>query len=294
MVELREVMAALYERPPAARRDAALAYAAAGLPVFPCVPGGKTPLTHNGYQEATTATRRIRGWWAWQPAANIGIATGHGVDVLDVDVHPGGDGYQVLRRLHRNGLVSGALQSVRSPSGGVHLYFPSDPARPQRTWARGTSHVDFRGTGGYIIAPPSTITVAGTLRQYKTISLGGAGSPVDADTIRDLLTPPRPPRPRPVVGANPTPAAERLAGWLAGAVEGNRNSSLFWAACRLAELGMDEPAIQGALDGPARTAGLADREIETTIRSAWRTVQVTPNPSPANSPFRSSREAVTR
>ena len=83
MVQLREVMAALYERSPAALRDAALAYAAAGLPVFPCAPGGKTPLTHNGFHEATTSVRRIRGWWAWQPEANVGIATGQGVDVLE-------------------------------------------------------------------------------------------------------------------------------------------------------------------------------------------------------------------
>lgn len=86
-------------------RDAALMYAAAGLEVFPCVPGGKQPLTTRGYRDATTGARRIRGWWAWQPEANIGIATGHGLDVLDVDVHAGGDGYRTLERLHRAGMV---------------------------------------------------------------------------------------------------------------------------------------------------------------------------------------------
>ena len=292
MIELQEVMAKLRERPPEVLRDAALAYAAAGLPVFPCVPGGKTPLTHTGFQEATTHARRIRGWWAWQPDANVGIATGTGVDVLDVDVHPGGDGYGVLERLHSEGLLRGALQSVRSPSGGVHLYFPSDPTRPRRTWARPTAHVDFRGTGGYIIAPPSVITVAGVPRRDETIAVGGTGSPVDADAIRALLTPPRPPRPRPAVAASPGVAAERLAGWLSSAVEGNRNGSLFWAACRLAEVGLDESTILGALEGPARTVGLGDREIETTIHSAWRTAQLTPE-SPS-SPFRIDREAVTR
>lgn len=64
-------------------RDAALMYAAAGLEVFPCVPGGKQPLTTRGYRDATTGARRIRGWWAWQPEANIGIATGHGLNRID-------------------------------------------------------------------------------------------------------------------------------------------------------------------------------------------------------------------
>lgn len=293
MTQLREVLMALQQRPATPLRDAALAYAAAGLPVFPCVPAEKTPLTKHGFHEATTSTRRIRGWWAWQPNANIGIATGHGVDVLDVDVHPGGDGYAVLQRLQHDGLLAGALQSVLSPSGGVHLYFPSEPQRPRATWARGTAHVDFRGTGGYIIAPPSIRNVDGVRRRYETIAVGGAGAPLDADTIRTLLTPARPLRSRPI-GTQPTGlSGDRLARWLAQVPEGNRNAGLFWAACRLAETGLDESGILDALDGAARQAGLAEREIEITVRSAWRTAQLSPDTSTSR-PFRSGREAVTR
>ena len=63
--------------------------------------------------------------------------------------------------------------------------------------------------------------------------------------------------------------------WLFGAVEGNRNASLFWALCRLAERGFDEQGIHDLLDRPALAVGLGAREIETTIRSAWRTIQLT-------------------
>ncbi len=294
MVPLPQLLTRLHTQPPAMLRDAALAYADAGLPVFPCVPGGKTPLTHTGYREATTSARRIRGWWAWQPNANIGIATGHGVDVLDIDVHPGGDGYDVLERLHAAGLVSGALQAVRTPSGGVHLYFPSDPDQPRRTWSRGTTHVDFRGTGGYVIAPPSRVTVGGAPRRYETIALSPAASPVDADAIRDLLTPPRPARAPSAPPAGTETRVQRLAGWLAGAVEGNRNASLFWAACRLAEIGLDETTILNALDGPARQAGLPDREITSTVGSAWRAAQLTPEAEGTDDRSLSRREAVTR
>jgi hypothetical protein len=293
MDRLLQTLNELRTSPPSTLREAALAYAAAGLPVFPCAPGGKTPLTHTGFQEASTRPDRIRGWWAWQPGANVGIATGHGVDVLDIDVHRSGDGYAALESLYRAGLVAGALQAVRTPSGGAHLYYPSDLQKPRQSWSRGTSHVDFRGIGGYIIAPPSAVHVGAELRPYRQLAIGGHPMPGDADTIRDLLTPPRPSQP---VHELPhgLPDTERLASWLATAAEGNRNSSLFWAACRLAELGMDESTIRDALDRPARTAGLEEREINTTVHSAWRSFQVNPDRPGAGRPFRSRRESVTR
>jgi hypothetical protein len=293
MDRLLQTLTELRRNPPDAFGDAALAYAAAGLPVFPCVPGGKAPLTHNGFQEATTRPRRIPSWWAWQPRANIGIATGHSVDVLDIDVHNGGDGYAILEQLHQAELVSGALQAVRSPSGGAHLYFPSDSQHPRQSWSRGTSHVDFRGVGGYIIAPPSVVQVDAELRPYQQLAISAHSTPVDADTIRNLLTPQ--PRLRPVRSQRGVPpGVERLAGWLATAEEGNRNSSLFWAACRLAELGMDETTIRDTLAKPARTAGLEDREISTTVHSAWRTVQITPDRPGTGHLFRAGRESLTR
>ncbi|MHC9043319.1 bifunctional DNA primase/polymerase [Microbacterium saperdae] len=260
---------------PSSVRDAALMYTAAGLEVFPCVPGAKQPLTKRGYRDATTDPRRIRRWWAWQPTANIGIATGYGLDVLDIDVHAGGDGYAVLERLHRAGLVNRALGAVRTPSGGTHLYFPSDPDRPQRTWARGTAHVDFRGTGGYILAPPSTVVSHLGRQGYEILTLNPDSHPVDGERLRELLTPPHP-RLTPARAGTVTQDAERLTRWLGQAAEGNRNASLFWAACRLAEHGIDAQGLHGVLERPALEVGLGAREIEATIRSAWRTTQLTP------------------
>ncbi|MFC1464184.1 MAG: primase C-terminal domain-containing protein [Candidatus Brachytrichaceae bacterium NZ_4S206] len=52
--------------------------------------------------------------------------------------------------------------------------------------------------------------------------------------------------------------------------EGNRNSALFWAACRAAERGMHEHEISELLADAARSTGLRDREIAATIRSATR------------------------
>jgi hypothetical protein len=47
---------------------AALAYARAGLPVFP-VSVNKTPLTPHGFKDATTDEAQIARWWADFPNA---------------------------------------------------------------------------------------------------------------------------------------------------------------------------------------------------------------------------------
>ena len=68
---------------------AALAYATAGWPVFPCIPGEKVPATSHGVKDATTDAAQIRAWWARNPDRNVAIATGApGPDVLDIDRQP--------------------------------------------------------------------------------------------------------------------------------------------------------------------------------------------------------------
>ena len=257
--------------------EAAAVYAAAGIPVFPCAPGQKHPLTAHGFHDASTDPAQIDAWWQRYPEANIGIPTGVVVEVLDVDVHATGTGYPILRVLQREGLIGGWEQAVRSPSGGLHLYYPSDPDRQPRSWSWGRAHVDFRGTGGYIIAPPSTVTTDHGDRRYEIIARGRVPRPVDADGVRDLLTPT--PGPRPATGpiARRETSVERLADWVAGLAEGNRNAGLFWAACRLAEAGR-EPDTFGVLEPAATAAGLESREIAATIRSAHRAARIAVEP----------------
>jgi Bifunctional DNA primase/polymerase, N-terminal len=166
-------------------RDVALGYASRGIPVLPlhhplpnrgdlqpvggnqrpearsgCScrdPGCGQPAKHplgslvpHGVKDATCNRARILAWGTRHPQANIGLATGHRFDVLDVDGPTGAHAIRTLAATH--GLESsGPL--VRTGGGGWHFYLAPTGlgnARPQDL-----DHVDWRGRGGYVVAPPS-------------------------------------------------------------------------------------------------------------------------------------------
>jgi hypothetical protein len=177
----------------------ALRYADLGIPVFPCVPGGKQPLTPNGFHDATSSPRVVQAWWERHPYANIGLPTGArtGVLVVDVDVHSAGSGFQAFERARSEGIGDHWGWLVRTPSGGVHAYYPSGGDVEQRSWQVPSAHVDFRGDGGYVIAPPSRIDVDGVTRTYAVIAVTTKSvRPVDALQLRHFLEPPRTPTTR--------------------------------------------------------------------------------------------------
>ena len=254
---------------------AARSLAAAGVPVFPCVAEGKRPLTRRGFLDASSDPEQVAAWWSRTPNANIGIPTGapSGVVVVDVDVHGPHDGRAAYQRATDEGLVDGAGLLVRTPTGGAHVYFPATPGEQQRSWQAATASVDFRGDGGYIIAPPSRRIIDGHVRRYEVADIAAHSvGTVDATRLRDFLNP-RPVAPPPASRDSMDVDAGRLAAWVAGRGEGERNRGLFWAACRLAENGISPADALDALGAAAQSAGLGDREITTTVRSAYRATQ---------------------
>jgi hypothetical protein len=168
-------------------RDAALGYASRGIPVLPLhhpllhrgdlqpVNGDPQPaegegsgcscrdpgcgqvgkhllgsLVPHGVNDATCNRARILAWWTRHPQANIGLATGHRFDVLDIDGPTGAHAIQELAAAH--GLTSsGPL--VRTGGGGWHYYLA--PTGLGNVQPQGLEHVDWRGRGGYVVAPPS-------------------------------------------------------------------------------------------------------------------------------------------
>lgn len=246
-----------------------------GVPVFPCAVNGKKPLTPRGFHDATINLRQVEQWWTAVPQANIGVPTGavSGVVVIDVDHGPMVNGYESFDRAYHAGLVSGWEMICLSPSGGMHAYFPATPGVEQRSWQAARAGVDFRGDGGYIIVPPSS-RIIGTQRMAYTIQ---AVNPVDtrtleAETLRDFLDPRPASTSEGSLAAGEPTNASRLASWVARRKEGERNAGLFWAACRLAENNVPATEALDVLSRAAGEAGLHEREITTTVRSAYRTV----------------------
>jgi hypothetical protein len=137
---------------------AALAYARRGIPVFPCLPGGKTPLTRRGFFDASAEADAVEAWWKTRPHANIGMPTGDacGFWVLDVDVkNPDASGVDSLNKLvSQYGTLPETLTAL-TPSGGWHYCFYSDTMPASRGGLR--PGLDIRGRGGYIVIAPSVV-----------------------------------------------------------------------------------------------------------------------------------------
>jgi Bifunctional DNA primase/polymerase, N-terminal len=282
-------------RDPGARtaREMARAYAAVGWPVFPLAPGGKLPaipgahpvgdparasckgecgrLGH-GFHDATTDPAVIDRWWDRNPACNVGIATGApGPDVLDIDVHEDGNGFAALNRVKRAGLAGGRHAIVKTPSTGFHMYYRGTD---QGNGSLRGQHIDFRGKGGYVVAPPSS-TPAGS---YVVVEHHAeATATLDWRNVREVLEPEALRRQRELAsqsrrwGAGPGDEGrvDRLANFVASGVSGDRNYRVFWAAKRL--------ELSGQLDGPAteslvRALAQADPGVDRE-REARRTIE---------------------
>lgn len=154
---------------------AALWYASQGLHVFPLVPHSKVPYpgTH-GLNEASTDAGQVHAWWDKVPGSNIGIATGHVVDVIDFD---GPDAHAAwgTRYPTWDDADVHVLGTVSTPRpGGLHVYLAATGAGNSAGLVPG---VDYRGLGGYVVAPPSLLDeqpgqVAGTYKWLRTLELG--------------------------------------------------------------------------------------------------------------------------
>ena len=131
-----------------------------GKSVFPCVAGGKSPLTKHGFLDATTDAAALRLWSKKWPDANLAIPTGerNGLLVLDIDMDlaKGKNGEASLSNLTAKYGPLPNTTEVRTPRGGRHIYFkhPGGKKFPTRSNHPATG-LDVRADGGYILIPPS-------------------------------------------------------------------------------------------------------------------------------------------
>ena len=138
----------------------ALNYAGRGWKVFPlhsiingkcscgrsCASPGKHPRVKGGFKAATADIAQVTAWWSKWPQANIGIATGGGLTVVDLDGPEGAAELAAMVARHAPVPLTLTAQTGR----GYHLYFKAEGIGSS---AKGKVHI--RGEGGYVVAPPS-------------------------------------------------------------------------------------------------------------------------------------------
>lgn len=140
-----------------------------GFKVFPLRENDKRPLFKgNAQTQGTTDLNQVRDIWTQHPNANIGIATGDGLTVIDVDTiaSHGVDGENsMLEYQVDKGFINKTLE-VTTPTGGKHYYYLTDNEYSNKTSI--LPGVDVRGLGGYVVGPGSTIN--GTLYEAKQLT----------------------------------------------------------------------------------------------------------------------------
>jgi hypothetical protein len=278
--------------------DQALRYAELGWPVFPLLAGKKLPRTAHGFHDATTDPKQIHSWWTHQPDANIGLPTGHHFDALDLDVSrdPGIANFQAWCEGQGVDIDHEELPVVRTPSGGLHLYFA--PIEGASNRARMLPGVDWRALGGYVVAPGS-VRDDGAVYEW-------AG--VDGTLLAPMAVPPKLGQlvlePKLKRKASSGRAAAQGGSWagsgagssygiraldaeaerVRGATEGTRNHQLNTSAFALFQLvaggELTASSVWDAMLDAAGSCGLGDTEARQTIRSAEQGGQADPRQAP--------------
>jgi hypothetical protein len=295
------------------RLDAALSYAARGIPVYPvhwphptpsraslacscprgpaCDRPAKHPLVRHGVKEATTDPDRIGRWWCRWPQANLGLATGICFDALDID---GPAGLAALGKLQQAAGLRLPGPLVATGGGGWHHWF-----RPTGLGNRpphGLAHVDWRGRGGCVLAPPSRHISGRPYRWLVSLDQAALAEVPAALRLRLDPDPPTPTRPTGGVGAiapghpygRQVLAAELAA--LGRATPGQRNHTLNRCAFKVyryvAGGVLNDEDVTLAFTTAARALGLTAAETARTLASARtaglanpRTVPAAPEPS---------------
>ncbi|MEU5140779.1 bifunctional DNA primase/polymerase [Streptomyces sp. NPDC021139] len=226
----------------------------------------------HGVHDASTDPARVRALFAAAPwATGYGIACGlppHHLIGIDLDTKSDTsetDSSTALRELALRHLFTiPPTVVVLTPSGGRHLWLtgPPDHVVPNSA-GRLAPGIDIRGAGGYLVGPGSRTRHGTYTTAPGTSHL--APAPCPPALLRLLLPPPV----RRAGGGTTGGDGQGLVQFVLAAHRGQRNTRLFWAACRAYENGIGAALLVPLLEA-ARTTGLTEHEARATIASAAR------------------------
>lgn len=222
-----------------------------GLSIIP-INTEKTPLVEwKKYQKERPRPSDIATWFnsSFFTSAGIGIVTGEisGVVVVDFD---GDEGLVMMKKLEIG------KTPIAKTGKGYHVYY-KHPGFTCRNFARKRPGMDFRGDGGYAVAPPSAHPSG---KYYEWIK---APWDVEFAPCPDWLIEMLNERPKGIAGGNQDEIIP----------EGQRNAVLTSLAGSMRRRGMTPEAIAAALKVENQNRcypPLPDREVEEIAKSIGR------------------------
>jgi len=160
-------------------------------PVFPCRRNdekdsegrtlrAKSPLTKNGFKDATQDEAQIRRWWGERPDALVGVPTGSktGLAVIDFDHRSASGAAQDWLVENQQALVSTKVHQTGGGSGGRHYLFTLPAGVKIRGGVSVTlgkvkrDGIDIRAEGGYIIWWPLHFGQQGPMGDIQPLPAG--------------------------------------------------------------------------------------------------------------------------
>lgn len=240
-----------------------------------CKNAGKHPNIKKWQDNASRSGSDIETWWGERPRSGVGIATGEQSGVFGLDVDPDNGGLETLAALEAKHGKLPYTYTVRTGSGGKHLYFTWPGFAVTNSAGKLGAGLDIRGNGGQLVAPPSQSGKGGYV---VSVDAPVADAPA---WLLDLL---RPAEPRTTGGV---PVSTEVANHYAAAAlaaeldrvrtapEGTQNNTLNTAAFSLGTLvavgALDRRHVFEELIAASRDSGYpardGERAMEDTIAS---------------------------
>jgi hypothetical protein len=219
-----------------------------GLVPIPVGPDKRPLVRWEPFQLEPPHADQIDEWWRRWPEANIGVVTGQvsGVVVLDAD---GPEGLESLKALH-----TPATTWLSRTGRGWHQWF-AHPGVTIGNRAGVRPHLDVRGDGGYVVAPPS-LHASGQRYEWLTPPERMRLAPLPEDVLA-LLTAP---------AAASVPSTGEIP-------QGQRNDVLYRIARGLVSRGLSDGAVHAAVAQENRARcrpPLPDREVRDLVEHAIR------------------------
>ena len=153
------------------------------LSIIPVNIKNKKPLIKwTPFQHKKAGPEIFKKWLEQYPDAGWGIVTGNISNLFIIDCDSL-DGYKAIMALVPSTLK---IPTVKTPRGH-HLYFKYPTTGNYTTGAGILPGVDFRGQGGYVVAPPTVNSKGGIYKWLDRLSLNEITPPETPPAILELI-----------------------------------------------------------------------------------------------------------